>query len=82
MLFELINAFAIFQKIINDTLREYLDVFVIIYLNDILIYSKTLKKHIKHIQKVLTCLIKKNYDLNQRNVNFTKKIDFIKLKTI
>ena len=73
MLFELINAFAIFQKIINDTLREYFNVFVITYLNNILIYSKTLKKHVKHVQKMLTCLIKKTYDLNQKNVNFTKK---------
>ena len=73
MLFELINAFAIFQKIINNTLREYFDVFVIVYLNNILIYSKTLKKHVKHIQKILTCLIKKIYNSNQKNVNFIKK---------
>ena len=79
MLFELINAFATFQKMINDILREYLDVFVITYLNNILIYSKTLKKHVKHIQKILTCLIKKNLQLKSKKCEFhKKKIDFLK----
>ena len=73
MLFELINTFAIFQKIINDILREYLDVFVIIYWNNILIYSKTLKKHVKYIQKVLTCLIKKNLRFKSKKCKFHKK---------
>ena len=51
MSFELINASTTFQKMINDTLREYLNKFVIIYLNDILIYLKTLKKHVYHVKK-------------------------------
>ena len=38
MLFELTNASTTFQKMINDILYEYLNKFVIIYLNDILIY--------------------------------------------
>jgi len=39
----------IFQQLINDTLREYLDDFVIMYLNDILIYSENLEMHCKHV---------------------------------
>ena len=38
MLFGLTNAPATCQEMINDTLREYLDVFVIAYLDDILVY--------------------------------------------
>jgi hypothetical protein len=38
---------------INHVLREHLDVFIIIYLDDILIYLKTLKDHKKHVYKVL-----------------------------
>jgi len=45
MSFRLKNALIIFQQLINDTLKEYLDDFVITYLNDILIYSEDLETH-------------------------------------
>ena len=38
MLFELFNAFVSFQDYINKILAEKLDIFVIVYLNDIFIY--------------------------------------------
>jgi len=37
----------------NDTLCEYLDIFCVCYINDILIYSRTLKEHKKQVRKVL-----------------------------
>ena len=40
MPFGLTNALAIFQELINNVLRPYLDIFVIAYLDDILVYSK------------------------------------------
>ena len=43
ILFKFINAFTIYQKIINDALREYLNDFVSIHLNNILVYSFILK---------------------------------------
>ena len=45
MLFKLINAPIMFQTIMNDLLRSYLDKFMIINLNNILIYSKNDEKH-------------------------------------
>ena len=60
MSFEFINAFAIYQQIINDALREYLNNFVTIYLNDIFIYLFILKKYIKYINKILKRLNAKN----------------------
>ena len=60
MLFEFINVFAIYQQVINDILREYLNDFVTIYLNDIFIYSFILKKYVKHINKILKCLNKRD----------------------
>ena len=56
MSFKLINVSTICQKMINDALREHLNVFVIAYFDDILIYFKTLLKHKQHVQKVLQCL--------------------------
>jgi hypothetical protein len=47
MPFELIKAFAIFQKFISNILRKYLNVFCIIYLDDILIYNCIRKKAFK-----------------------------------
>jgi hypothetical protein len=56
MPFGLTGAFAIFQKFINNILREYLDVFCIAYLNDILIYNRIREKHLSHIRKMLESL--------------------------
>ena len=42
MLFGLTNAPATFQAFINNILRQYLDVFVTIYLDNIIVYSETL----------------------------------------
>ena len=44
--FGLINIFIFYQIIINNILTKYFDIFIVIYLNDIFIYSKTLKKYI------------------------------------
>ena len=47
------NTLASFQWFINKVLREYLDIFAIAYLDDILIFLDTLKKHINHVMKIL-----------------------------
>ena len=53
MFFELINASITFQAYIQMILKKYLDIFVFVYLDDILIYSKTEKQHIKHVILIL-----------------------------
>ena len=45
MLFGLTNALVSFQELINYVLRRYLDLIVIIYLDDILIYLKTFEEY-------------------------------------
>ena len=49
----LTNAPATFQSLINRALHEYLDIFIIAYLDDVLVYSRTLEEYIEHIKKVL-----------------------------
>ena len=50
MPFRLINTLATFQAIINDTLKMMLNWFIMAYLDDIVIYSKTLEEHVKYIK--------------------------------
>ena len=53
MPFGFTNDPAVFQHMINDIFREYLDNFVVIYLDDILIFSKNKEDHEKHVRLVL-----------------------------
>ena len=56
MPFGLTGAPSTFQHYINDTLREFLDVFATAYLDDILIYSESIEEHRQHVRQVLTRL--------------------------
>lgn len=58
MPFGLTNALASFQHVINVTLREYLDLVCTAYIDDILVYSKTLTEHRSHIKLILQALKK------------------------
>ncbi|XP_075091805.1 uncharacterized protein LOC142171970 [Nicotiana tabacum] len=57
MPFGLTNAPATFCNMMNDVLYEYLDDFVVVYLDDIIIYSRTLDEHISHLIKVMSRLM-------------------------
>ncbi|XP_059598999.1 transposon Ty3-I Gag-Pol polyprotein [Vitis vinifera] len=52
MLFGLKNAPATFYNLMNVVLFDYLDAFVVVYLDDIVVYSKTLTEHEKHLRLV------------------------------
>jgi hypothetical protein len=56
MPFGLTNAPVIFQHLTNDIFREYMDEFVVVYLDDILIFSKNQEDHDKHVRLVLATL--------------------------
>lgn len=56
MPFGLANAPACFQRLIQSILSEYLDVFCYVYIDDILIFSKTRQEHTDHVTKTLSKL--------------------------
>ncbi|GJY26771.1 reverse transcriptase domain-containing protein [Tanacetum coccineum] len=58
MPFGLTNASTVFMDLINRVCRPYLDKFVIVFIDDILIYSKTQEEHVEHLRLVLGLLKK------------------------
>ena len=79
MQFRLINALATFQKRINNILGEHLDKFVIVYLNDIIIYLITKEKHEKYIEWVLKRLQEEQMlVVIEKCEFFIRKTDFVR----
>jgi predicted GTPase len=78
MPFGLINTPATWQLFINNVFREYLNVFVIIYLDDILIFSKIEEEYKEYIKKILRKLIDENLRIKIEKTEFyVKKINFL-----
>jgi len=58
MPFGLTNACVVFQHLMNDVFHEYLDNFLVYYINDIIIFSKNVEDHEHHIRLILDKLRK------------------------
>ena len=70
MPFGLTNAPAVFQALINDVLREMLNRSVFVYLDDILIFSKSLHEHVHHVRAVLQRLLDNNLFVKPEKCEF------------
>ncbi len=57
MPFGLSNSPAVFQALVNDVLRDMVDQFIYVYLDDILIFSSSLQEHVQHVRQVLQRLL-------------------------
>ena len=79
MQFRLTNALVIFQKRINSVLGEYLDKFVMAYLNNIIIYFISKKKYREYIKWVLKRLQEEQMLIAIKKCEFfTRKTNFIR----
>ena len=52
--FGLCNAPATFQRLMNDVFRRHINWFVLVYLDDLLVYSRNPEEHLAHLRAVLT----------------------------
>src|SRR5947207_1533396 len=70
MSFDIKNESEIFQHYINDLLHEFLDVFVTVYIDNILIYLFMLSEHQKHVCMILKHLKKADLQCNIKKCKF------------
>src|SRR6202043_428637 len=70
MPFGLTNAPATFQHFMNDIFSDLLDTFMVVYLDDILIYSEDPKQHVEHVCEVLRRLWENGLFLNPAKCEF------------
>ena len=56
MSFGLTNAPAVFMDLMNRVFRPYVDQFVIVFIDDILVYLKSMEEHVYHLRTVLQIL--------------------------
>ena len=73
MPFGLTNTPSTFTRLMNEVLKKFLKIFVIVYLDDILIFSKTLDEHLLHIRSVLERLREEKLLINLKKCSFAKK---------
>ena len=73
MPFGLTNVPSTFMRLMNEVLKKFLGKIVIVYLDDILIFSKTLEEHLLHIRSVLERLREEKLLINLKKCSFAKK---------
>nr|XP_043611686.1 uncharacterized protein LOC122583333 [Erigeron canadensis] len=78
MPFDLTNAPVVFMDLMNHVCKPYLDQFVIVFIDDILIYSKSKEEHEQHLRKILELLKKEQLYAKFSKCDFwIEKVQFL-----
>ena len=76
MPFRLTDAPAAFMDLMNRIFQPYLDLFVVVFIDDILIYSRSTEEHERHLRIILQLLREKQLYAKLKNVSSGwKKLD-------
>jgi hypothetical protein len=72
MSFGLKNVPSTFMRLMNEVLKYFISKFVIVYLDDILIFSKTKEEHLRHLSAVMERLQQEKLLINLKKIYFMK----------
>lgn len=76
--FGLKNAASIFQRTIDDILREQIGKFCYVYVDDVIIFSENEEMHVKHVDWVLKSLLEANMRVSvEKSRSFKKSVNFL-----
>ena len=69
----LMNAPATFMQLMNNLLLDFLDKGVVVFLDDVLIYSMTMEEEFELLEKVFTCLCKHAFYCKLKKCSFLQE---------
>jgi hypothetical protein len=72
MPFVLTNSQGTFMRLMNEVLKDFISKFVIVYLDDILVFNKTEEEHLRHLTLVMRRLKQEKLLINLKNSSFMK----------